>query len=83
MDDIIEFITCIILPVFGTVALVIAPMLLLANLSARWTCGGYGEVTGLDTKVIGIYTCMIEDPEHGWMTYKERYASRIAERVEL
>jgi hypothetical protein len=49
----------------------------LAVAAAKYKCQAYGELTGHEVKVIAGYTCMINDPDKGWMSYEERVGRRI------
>lgn len=68
---------------FGIIAVAISLMLGTVRLGVEWTCDSYGEVSGLPTDTIGIGTCMIKDPALGWVSYDERKASRIGEKVDI
>ncbi len=35
-------------------------------------CESYGDVTGYEVKVAFGGTCMVKDPENGWMSMDER-----------
>jgi hypothetical protein len=42
----------------------------------EFKCRSYGEVTGYEVKTITGGTCMINDPDKGWMSYEERVRRR-------
>jgi len=49
---------------------------------AEYECNQYGLVAGLETRHVGLETCMINDPEYGWISYEERKMTRVAERAQ-
>ena len=82
MRDFIDFMKVMGI-VMAVLILLTGILLVPISWSSQYTCGQYGEIAGLDTEHFGVTVCMIEDPDLGWVTYGERKASRIGEKVSL
>lgn len=77
-DDLKSFFTLIfiLMCTFFSFSLIgIGTIMMLVSVS----CDKYSDVTGLETKM-AFDTCMIKDPEVGWVSYDERLNARTAER---
>lgn len=48
---------------------------------SSYECQAYGETAGLETRHVGVGTCMVNDTEYGWMSYEERKMARFGERT--
>ena len=77
MSDDAWAVTKILITSFGFVFGVAWLAASLAVSASKYKCQAYGELTGHEVKVIAGYTCMINDPDKGWMSYEERVGRRI------
>ena len=78
MWDFMQFMAVMLL----IMAIFVGGMLLTIRAYSMSQCAKYGDIAGLETKHIGLDQCMINDPELGWMTFGERAATRIGQRLE-
>jgi hypothetical protein len=63
-------------------AVIIIVYIMLMKAASVYECKSYGRITGLETDHFSL-TCMINDPDLGWVTYEERKLSRVAEKTGL
>ena len=70
-------VTKIFIASFGFVFGVAGLAAVLSMGAADRKCEAYGELTGYEVEIISGYTCMINDPDKGWMSYEERVGRRI------
>lgn len=75
MDDMIDFMKFTGVLLLFVIAVVVVPIKTLVE----YDCAQYGQVADVNTEVFAL-TCMVEDPDLGWVTYGERKASRYAQK---
>lgn len=72
-----------LLEVFGIMFVVLFVILFFvlggADIHGRYSCGKYGEVSGVETKWVFLSQCYVNHPSLGWTPYEQITAAKTAE----